>query len=910
MWPLPIGRGYIQVKSIKGGVLIMISDDNRKQLMFMVFDENFYETPEQYNPSVELLEIVRKQIPLDWKFIKKNVWFHLYPEKAKLPFQGWKIHLSTIPSECKELLGIVTDKCITHKVAFKFLVDKNMLLFMSDKNQDRAASGKYITIYPETEKQCHLLLEDLYKETEDFKGPYILSDRRYKDSTVLHYRYGSIRPLNKLNIYGQQDSLLADSNGKYILENRVPFWNPPNWVDDPFFQESVDNQDDGSSISLNNGQYTIKEAFGFSTTGGVYLAIDNSSEKLVVIKEARPYTMVDNNGLDAIERLKREYEILTKIRSHKVPEALDLFFEWEHLFLVEEYARGGDLINIITSSNPLLKTELNEKVFKEYVDLVQKIWLDIALEIKSIHNKGVILGDISSNNVIIDDENNVKLIDFESAWEINKGKPTQIVTPGFSTGVVDGNVGQENDIYSFGALMLSTLFPINAILDIKKDAYKTFSKFLCNELHICNNIQSVIERCMNITPGRRPNIDEVINSLKGNSIYSPKTFITKYHSESKSSLLVDRTMNYIKKNATLQRRDRLFPSDPKIYETNPLSVAYGAAGVSYAYYKIKGDVPKSWLYWILSKDIHPSTYTPGLYVGAAGISWVLWEMGFKDISLQLMDGFENHPLINESPDIFYGMSGYGLGCLRLYIGTKDSKWLDKAYNIGRKLMKTKQSDSLNTAYWVNNSGNIYIGYANGASGIALFLLYLGIISGEETFIKTGNEALNFDISQMITVEGDNLSVPAGVANSDTEVITHYWYSGSVGVGTTLLRYWYYTKKDVYMETLNRLLPDTYKKITASPGLFNGVSGLGNFLLDAYVFTGEHNYLEKAYNIANGLEQFKIDTHDGVGFPGDKTLRLSTDFGTGSAGISMFLNRLSNPTINNGNFNFTLDQVFL
>lgn len=55
-------------------------------------------------------------------------------------------------------------------------------------------SGKFITIYPRDEDHFVKLVARFHEATKEFKGPRVLSDRRYPRSSVLHYRYGTFRP--------------------------------------------------------------------------------------------------------------------------------------------------------------------------------------------------------------------------------------------------------------------------------------------------------------------------------------------------------------------------------------------------------------------------------------------------------------------------------------------------------------------------------------------------------------------------------------------------------------------------------------------------------------------------------------------------------------------------------------------
>ena len=110
--------------------------------------------------------------------------------------------------------------------------------------------------------------------------------------------------------------------------------------------------------------------------------------------------------------------------------------------------------------------------------------------------------------------------------------------------------------------------------------------------------------------------------------------------------------------------------------------------------------------------------------------------------------------------------------------------------------------------------------------------------------------------------------------------------------------------------LNLLAPDLMRKYTVFPSLFRGLAGLGNALLDLADFTGEERYHEAAHRAASGILQHRLQRPSGFAFPGEQLLRISTDFGTGSAGVGLFLDRLARHAQRPGNFNFTLDELLV
>lgn len=81
-------------------------------------------------------------------------------------------------------------------------------------------------------------------------------------------------------------------------------------------------------------------------------------------------------------------------------------------------------------------------------------------------------------------------------------------------------------------------------------------------------------------------------------------------SEDLEALLED-TVKYIVSSVSFDRRDRHFPAAPQLFQSNPLSIAYGACVVAYALKVITGSVPQEILDWILSHDVAADRYPPG-----------------------------------------------------------------------------------------------------------------------------------------------------------------------------------------------------------------------------------------------------------------------------------------------------------
>jgi hypothetical protein len=70
-----------------------------------------------------------------------------------------------------------------------------------------------------------------------------------------------------------------------------------------------------------------------------------------------------------------------------------------------------------------------------------------------------------------------------------------------------------------------------------------------------------------------------------------------------------------------------------------------------------------------------------------------------------------------------------------------------------------------------------------------------------------------------------------------------------------------------------------------------MAGLGAFLVDLHQATGEARYQQEALRFADRIMLYAIEKKQGLVFPGEELIRLSTDYGTGSVGIGLFFHRL-------------------
>ena len=259
-----------------------------------------------------------------------------------------------------------------------------------------------------------------------------------------------------------------------------------------------------------------------------------------------------------------------------------------------------------------------------------------------------------------------------------------------------------------------------------------------------------------------------------------------------------------------------------------------------------------------------------------------------------------HPMTYESPDLFYGVSGWGMAQLKFFLETRDELFLSKAIEGGQFLLDTKEEDE--SGYWWPVKGDVFFGLAHGGGGVSLFLFYLYLATGIEEFLNAGTRGIDFVLSRAMDTKDGGYT---WLMTEGWPTQTPYWRYGGAGIGMTLLRYGSLFDDDRYKGVLDRIVLDCDRKYTIFPGRFFGLAGLGEFFLDMADFgVEESTALECAWKNAAGALLFKVEREQGIAFPGEQLMRRSCDFGTGSAGIALFLHRL----INRGKPPFMLDGL--
>jgi len=449
-----------------------------QEMGFYTFgNRDYYETPRHVPISREYFDAVRDQLPVNWKLERFDVWLAATPPEAQLPIQGFKIHLSCAAGGGVEMLRRIVPVCVNSGVAFKVVADPALHRFMNSKRYHRGGSGKFAAIYPPTKQTFLDLLDRLERATRGTDGPYILSDKRYRGSKVVFYRYGAFQRISRLNVDGTRTMMMQAPNGDQVPDERAPYFQLPEWVVDPVERNEERSEDDDTELL--NGRYRLEEALAFTNTGGVYRAVDVGTNQLVVIKEARPNTLTwagAGSSVDAKVALRHEHACLERLRGLRcVPEVVELYEEWENTFLVVSYFDGVPLAKLRAREDFILMTKMHLPAqVIEFCCRWRELCRSVLDAVNAIHARQVIVGDISPGNVLVDlSSGAIGIIDLEGAWLAESSARvakfgTQWHNPGFrrAESRQSAALTVEDDYYACGMLLYNVICPTQALLEL------------------------------------------------------------------------------------------------------------------------------------------------------------------------------------------------------------------------------------------------------------------------------------------------------------------------------------------------------------------------------------------------------------------------------------------------------------
>jgi tetratricopeptide (TPR) repeat protein/predicted Ser/Thr protein kinase len=196
------------------------------------------------------------------------------------------------------------------------------------------------------------------------------------------------------------------------------------------------------------GRYLVIEQLGKGGMGKVYKVLDREINEDVALKLIKPEIAADRQTID---RFQNEIKITRRITHKNVCRMYHLGKENDTYYLTMEFIRGENLKKIIRMTKELS--------LEATLGIVQQVCHGLI----EAHRLGIIHRDLKPQNIMIDEDGDVRIMDFGIASSVEtKG----VTMPGMMLGTpeymspeqIDGEeVDGRSDIYSLGIIIYEML---------------------------------------------------------------------------------------------------------------------------------------------------------------------------------------------------------------------------------------------------------------------------------------------------------------------------------------------------------------------------------------------------------------------------------------------------------------------
>lgn len=868
-------------------------------MLYTFANNDYFLPPSTLGASKAIEQVLTELLPADWQLVPYNIWLGAAPAEDQTPEQGFKIHLSTTRADMIQLLRAALPLCIARQCAFKVISRYDLATHMASKSVSRGAAGKFVTIYPRSEAEFVELMAELHQATAGLQGPYILSDRRYRDSKVLHYRYGGFKLIQRLDDKGKPQACIRKPNGELVPDIRTPYYSLPDWVAEPFPDLQLKNQD----IPILNQRFQVAQALSFSNSGGVYKAVDLQTQQQVVIKEARPFVQFysrNNQEIFADQVLHCEYKILERLAGSRFfPQPVAWFTEWEHSYLVESLVSGEPLRTFRARSEMTLVPFAGTRAAAERYHS-HFLWLarECIAAVQAAHRRGVVLADISPNNIMVDvARRQISFIDFEGAYIFNKQQVQDaavLTTPGFSDSQSFMKKGAcyAADWYALGMVLYSTLLPVQQAFDTAPHLRDCLLNQLISDCALHPFVGEIITALTCHQPGKALKLLDRLQAEAQPALAEkaaqqirqwPVTNTTGYAEQ--LALVRTGLAELVQQGLPLAQDNHFIPIDYAAYSAHPLSLVYGYYGPAVMVQRLCQQVPQH-LHQTLITASAKQPELPGLFQGSAGMALAELELGNIDRALHFADLTLNSPQLYSQLDFAHGMAGIGFMLLAVYQHSQEVKYLQAAFELAQRLREQVTHHPEGLCYPLAD-GKIRVGFGHGNSGIALFFLQLYQVTQQQALLEFGQALLAYDLQCGLQPDGH---YQWGEFSSSKQILP-YWQSGSSGVGAVVIRYYQATGRADYLQQAEAIALASYSRYAGLQGSCSGMAGIIEFYTDMYQITGQTLYQQQALDLAYRVSLFAVPRQVGLIYPGRMMIRLSADFAFGSSGVALMLHRV-------------------
>ncbi|HEU5270308.1 MAG TPA: lanthionine synthetase LanC family protein, partial [Jatrophihabitans sp.] len=550
--------------------------------------------------------------------------------------------------------------------------------------------------------------------------------------------------------------------------------------------------------------------------------------------------------------------------------------------------------------------------------------------VSAVHERGWVLRDLSSNNVMITPERTCVLIDPEFAARTGD-LVARIYTPGFAAPeTLDGAPfgpapDPAADRFALGAMLIHLVLGQAPFFLTEYGAGHTLAGRIRQLLALAEPQRPLIRQWWPLLtglcetdPADRWTLEQAAGFLRAGQRRSRVELPTRSTDDERNRVLADGLDHLL---ATVQpNAEWLWKQEAFGATTDPLNVQYGAAGVLAVLaraaehgHPVTTGTLSMVAGWMRDRIDRTPRVLPGLYFGRAGTAWALREtaalLDDAELAVRAEQFALRLPLRWPNPDVCHGAAGAGLSQLRFWQLSGRDEFLDRARDCADGLLAAAHHTD-DGVFWPvpadfdsSLAGVSHFGFAHGVAGVGAFLLAAGQACADTRYL------------QMADAAGQTLAAAAEIGESGSATwrtdrgsqagskdMRYHWCSGASGIGSFLLRL-ATAQPNLAMAGCYRDLAHAAAQAVHEARWFSGtaschgLAGNGQFLLDILAVAEQAGspdaarYRRWAEDIVDVLLTRHAVQQGRMLIPDESATRITAGYGTGLAGVLDFLLRL-------------------
>lgn len=202
------------------------------------------------------------------------------------------------------------------------------------------------------------------------------------------------------------------------------------------------------------------------------------------------------------QQCRNEILILKQVSHPNIVRFIDCEEDDAYFYLVEEFVGGKDIFELVAEGD-LAEKEV-KKIFKQLLEAVEYL-----------HSKNISHGDIKIENVVSDQEKNIRLVDFgfssQSGAKLNFfGGTLEYAPPEILNGIPF--YGMKADLWSLGVFLFVLLAGEHPFNGCRKEILKQIEREEIDFSKIPKGAEEIIRKLLVVRPDDRQNVKEILKS--------------------------------------------------------------------------------------------------------------------------------------------------------------------------------------------------------------------------------------------------------------------------------------------------------------------------------------------------------------------------------------------------------------